>query len=291
MTRIAQALTKLFEKHRIVFWYDSKQELRADFEALTLEEIEKIELNNNEFGVKYRILRQQPQQKFLLYHEGSPPDDLNNWLLDVQLAHGEFRTDQIALWLAEIDLGLEFSEVVENYTPFFQAQERKESLKRMLKSDDTLTMIKLKMLAVCTKSDPRLDAIVETLLAELADNREDKINLVSRCHLHNFFWEQIERLYGYQSQDPRIKDFALELFKSCYAMGTEWGTEWQFSLMNEALIFLKRWKDSIRCKNSFETLWHQCAEDLDIEGNLIKRDFREVIDIDYFYVIDQKIIR
>ena len=26
--RIAQALTKLFDRHRIVFWYDTKQELR-----------------------------------------------------------------------------------------------------------------------------------------------------------------------------------------------------------------------------------------------------------------------
>lgn len=77
-TRITQALTKLFDKHRIIFWYDSKQELRDEYEALTLDNLEKIELNNNEFGVKYRILRQEPQQKFLLYQEAAPPPDLNN---------------------------------------------------------------------------------------------------------------------------------------------------------------------------------------------------------------------
>jgi hypothetical protein len=32
--RITQSLTKLFEKHRIVFWYDAKQELRQEFEAI-----------------------------------------------------------------------------------------------------------------------------------------------------------------------------------------------------------------------------------------------------------------
>ena len=42
--RIAQALTKLFDRHRIVFWYDSKQELRGDFYALELLEVEKLEL-------------------------------------------------------------------------------------------------------------------------------------------------------------------------------------------------------------------------------------------------------
>ena len=71
--RITQSLTKLFEKHRIVFWYDAKQELRQEFEAIALDGIEKIELKNNEFGVNYRILRQQPKGKFLLYHEGPQP--------------------------------------------------------------------------------------------------------------------------------------------------------------------------------------------------------------------------
>ena len=46
--RIAIALTKLFDRHRIVFWYDAKKELRDDFEALSLPGIEKIELANNE---------------------------------------------------------------------------------------------------------------------------------------------------------------------------------------------------------------------------------------------------
>ena len=54
-------------------------------------DIEKIEIKNNEYGMKYRILRDEQKQKFLLYHEGPQPPDLQNWLLDVLLAHGEFR--------------------------------------------------------------------------------------------------------------------------------------------------------------------------------------------------------
>jgi len=76
--RIAQALIKLFERHRIIFWYDAKKELRSDFEALELPGIEKLELANNEFGVKYRLLREKPEQKFLLYREGPQPEYLDN---------------------------------------------------------------------------------------------------------------------------------------------------------------------------------------------------------------------
>ena len=60
-TRIALALGNLFDKQRVVFWYDAQREFRADFEALELPGVEKIELANNEFGVKHRVLRALPE--------------------------------------------------------------------------------------------------------------------------------------------------------------------------------------------------------------------------------------
>ena len=78
MDNILNALNRLFEKHRIVFWYDAKQELRQEFEDLLLPGVETIELLNNEFGVKHLILREKPAQKFLLYHAGPQPVDLDN---------------------------------------------------------------------------------------------------------------------------------------------------------------------------------------------------------------------
>jgi uncharacterized protein (TIGR02687 family) len=284
--RIAQALTKLFDRHRIVFWYDSKQELRDDFEALSLSGIEKLELTNNEYGIKYRLLREEPKQKFLLYREGPQPADLENWLLDVQLAHGEFRTDQVALWLSELELGLEFTDVVQAHAEFYQAIKRKDSLKKLLKPDDTSGLIRLKMLAVCAGSEPRMDAVVENLLQEVTNNRDDKIKLIGRCGLDGFLWEQMTRCYGYKSDEPGIRDFAIELFKSCYAMGTDG----QVKLTGDALVFLKRWKDSRQFEDGFETLSFECAEVLGIEQDLAKRDFRELIELDYFRLIDQKII-
>lgn len=137
MDRIIQALTRIFDKHRIVFWYDAKKELRKEFEALSLPGISKVELNNNEFGIKYRVLREQPEQKFLVYHEGAQPEDINNWLLDVQLAHGEFRTDQAGIWLSELDLGPEFADIFHAHDEFFNAAKRREGLKRLLADDDT----------------------------------------------------------------------------------------------------------------------------------------------------------
>ena len=117
--KIQQALGNLFDKQRIVFWYDTRREFRADFEALSLPGVEKIELANNEFGVKYRVLREQPEQKFLLFKDGPEPEYLANWLLDVQLASGStFRTDQVALWLAELELGPDTYPLLESHLAF-----------------------------------------------------------------------------------------------------------------------------------------------------------------------------
>lgn len=284
--RITQALTKLFERHRIVFWYDTKQELRDDFDALSIPGIEKLELNSNEYGIKYRILREQPEQKFLLYRDGAQPADLDNWLLDVQLAQGEFRTDQVAIWLSELELSLEFTDVVQTHIEFFQAVKRKDALKKVLKPDDTAGSIRLKMLAVCASCEPRMDAVLENLLQELANERDDKIKLINRCRLDGFLWEQMTRHYGYESDQPGVRDFVIELFKSSYALGTDG----EVKLTGDALVFLKRWKDSRQFEVSFETLSTDCANVLGIEQELPKRDFRELIELDYFRLIDQKII-
>ena len=284
--RIAQALTNLFEHHRIVFWYDAKKELRDDFEAVSLPDVMKLELTNNEYAIKYQLLREKPEQKFLLYREGPKPDDLDNWLLDVLLAQGEFRTDQVGIWLSELGLGQEYADVLQIHAEYFKAVKRRDAIKRLLEPGETKNAIRLKMLAVCAGSEPGIDTVVENLLQELADDRDDKIKLIYRCGLDGFLWEQMKRCFGYKSEEPGIRDFVIDLFKSCYAMGTNG----QAKLTGEALVFLNRWKDSRQFEGSFEKLSDECSEVLGIEQDLSKRDLRELLELDYFRFIDKKII-
>jgi uncharacterized protein (TIGR02687 family) len=296
--RIVQALNRLLERHRIVFWNDTKRELREEFDSLQLEGVEKVELVNNEFRVKYHILREQPEQKFLLYREGPQPAMLDNWILDVELAHGEFRADQSSIWLSELELGSDFQDVVKDHSEFYKSAKRIESLKKLLKADDTPGMIRLKMLAVCAGSAPQLDMVVEHLLDELAGSASDetqlglelqdgdKFRLIERCRLDGYFWELIKRSYGYESPEPGLKDFVIELFKSSFAVGTDG----KGALSGDALVFLKRWKDSRQFEECFEALSDECAEILRLEQKLEGLDFRQLIELDYFRLIDRKII-
>ena len=285
--RIAHALTALFEKHRILFWYDAEEELRAEFDALDLPGVIKLEIANNEYAVKYRILREEPGQKFLLYHEGPQPEDMQNWLLDVLLAHGEFRADQVGILLAEMELGLDFADVVREHRDFFQAAKRKEALKKLIKPDDSAQQIRMKMLAVCAAAgEARMDAVLENLLQELAEDADEKMRLIERTGLAPFFWRQTEEFCGYRAKEPSMRDFAVELFKSCYALALGG----QAQLSGEAQVFLKRWKDNRKCKEAFTALSERYAHALGIADDLEKREYRELLEVDYFRVIDQKII-
>ena len=288
--RIEKALSRLFDKHRVVFWYDEKQELRKAFEALELPGVEKVEIANNEFGLKYRILREQPKQAFLLYKEDAAPAYEQNWLLDVQLAQGEFRTDQTAIWLNELELPNEFNVIVDEHSAFFENAKRRAGLKHLLAAEDTQSVVRVKMLAVCAGADARIDSVLEQLLHEEAQDKADAFKLLERCGLDGFLWQQLERYYGYVSEKPSIKDFVITLMGWSYFQGvgsqrTDIGV-----LNNESLVFLNRWKDSRKYQDAFEQLSAECAEILGIEADLHKREITDLAELDQFYLIDQRII-
>ena len=288
MDKIAQAISRLFDKHRIVFWYDAKQELRHEYDSLWLMGVEKIELHNNEFNVKHLILREKPNQKFLLYHEGPQPDDLNNWLLDVLLAQGIFSADQVSLWTNELELSPSFWDLVQEHIEFFKNDSRRSALKSRLAADETHNTIRAKMLAVCVNADVenRVESVLEILLAELAEDRHEKFDLIQRCNLDPFLWGRLEVQFGYKSKTAGVRDFAIGLFKACYSLSLDEPS----ALTQDALVFLKRWRDSVRYQTAFEKLSEECANILGIRNDLENRDFRTLVDVDFFKLIDVKIL-
>jgi uncharacterized protein (TIGR02687 family) len=286
MNQIAAALTRLFERHRIVVWRDEKRELAADFAALDLPGVEKIAVGNDEFGVKHRILREQPTANFLLYCQGEQPSDTDNWLLYVELAYTTFRADQIDLWLAELGLGAEFRPFIKPHEAFFRSAQRRAALQAALAAGDTPRAITLKMLAVCAGAEPLLDEILEALLDELAAGKDARAALIAECGLDKLLWGEVERNLGYTSAACGIHDFAITLFQAGYAAGLGQPP----SLKPDALVFLKRWKDSTSHREAFDALSARAAEILNIASDLADRDWRRLVDLDLFELVDQKII-
>ena len=58
----------MFQRHRLVFWYDAKGEWAEAFDAFPDENVVKLKVAGNEFGTKVRVVREpDPAAKFLLY--------------------------------------------------------------------------------------------------------------------------------------------------------------------------------------------------------------------------------
>ena len=285
--RIAASLRRLFEEHRIVFWYDAARDMRAEFEALDLADVTKLEVGNNEFGVKHRILRQEADRRFLLFKDGPEPPMAANWLLDVQLATTVFAADQAAIWLAELGLPLQFEPVVREHLEFFRAKARVDALKARLLPTDTQTQVRLRMLAVCAGADSGLDTVIEALLGEFAAGKSDALRLIERSGLTQALWKQAAQAYGYSVDEPDFEDFVITLFQSAYARAL--GEDGKLNA--EALLVFRRWKNNRHWAEAFETLSERYEGLLSIPADLAKRDFRSVIGIDHFEAIDRHIIR
>lgn len=290
--QIRESLIKRFDRYRIVFWIDEQNEWFDAFHSLEIEGVEKVVLSNNEFALKYRLLREEPKQKFLIYRSGPSPGDLENWLLDVQLAQCEFRADPVSLWLSELNLRPEFAGIVESHMEFFRSGKRRERLKHLLISDDTRETLPIKMMAVCAESVPRIEEIFRELIAECAIGRNEKLSLIERCGLKNVLWQEMARSFGYYPTTPGILDFVIELFKFSYFRNFEPNQRSQpiMKMTPDALVFLKGWKDSSSRSFSFKILSERCAEALAIKQDLEKRNWRELVDLDDFSLIDRKIL-
>ena len=288
--RITAGLMRLYEDqgHRIVFWYDAARDLRGAFDAVDLPGVTKVEIANNEFGLKYRMLRQEPKARFLLYKDGPEPPMSENWLLDVQLASAVFRADQAAIWVADLGIPAKYEAAVRDHAEFYRSGKRLEALRAIERErpSQSANDVRRKMLAVCAGADGDLDTVIEALLAELAEGCDDALKLMDRVGLTEFFWKDVAARYGYAADAPDFQDFAITLFSSAWARAMGEAAP----LNTDAALMFRRWSASRRWGEAFEKLSGDYQDVLKIRDNLASRDFRTLMPHDHFEEVDRRIV-
>ena len=103
-----------------------------------------------------------------------------NWLLDLQLATAVFKADQAGIWLAKLGLPPQFESVVRDHMEFYRSKARVAELKRLLQPSIPNHRVRLRMLAVCAGAEGGLDTVIEALLGDLAEGRDDAMRLIER---------------------------------------------------------------------------------------------------------------
>ena len=285
--QIKAGLERSFRKHRIVFWHDPQERFRDDFDAIEITGVTKAELNSNEFMLKHRLIREEPRQPFLVYRPGPSPADAENWLLDLEMAHGVFLADRGALLLNELGLPHWLKDIVERHGRFFDARPRVEKLKSMLDEHDDENSLRLKMLAVCAGASPQLQKILEALLAELARHENKAITQIERFDLLDTLWAQLHTVYGYTDETPSIDGLARALFWSSYRMELDETTQ----MNQEALVFMGQWSHDTRHRETFRMLSDHYAADLAVDEDLPDRPLDRLTRMKQFEGIDRQVLR
>ena len=160
---INESLINLFSKHRIVFWHDNQYEMLEEFQELKLDGVEKIKINNNEFSIKYEVLKNKPNQKFLIYTNKSENNKQDNWLLDMQLYSGIYSADKVKIWMNELDLVPYFIDTVVEHKIFFNSEKRKKLLKEKILTEDNQNIFMRKMLFVIAESEDNIEGLISKL--------------------------------------------------------------------------------------------------------------------------------
>ena len=285
MSKIAEALTKRFQEHRIIFWYDEKEEMLEQFTEVEIPSVKKIHVQNNDFEVKHIVTRQFPTSNFLLYFTGEKPANEENWLLDLEIAHYQFQTDQEALYLQEMGLGYHFKELVTQHFAFFKSKDRRSKLKEFLGDGDEHNEIRYKMLAILFGTENiSFATYIHAHGSAFIDGNEKFDKDLEAYNLKDFYWNEINNKYGYESQTPGIYDFLLEVFNGNFILGQKTG------LSKDSRFLLTQWKDTIQYRDYFSKLSEKIAIDLGIEGLLLKAELTEIVNDDLFKLTDIKVI-
>ncbi len=287
MSKVKENIQRLFEKYRVIMWYDGDQHFADQFEELDLGAVIKQTIQNNEFAIKYKLLIQHPEKKFLVYAPYARPADDENWLLDIELANHVFSTDQEAMILQDLELPYHFRSWVQSHIEFFNSKERTQRFKNTIELRDSepyLTSILLQQ--VIGSGGNTLDDHLKAYSSAFINDRHEGINKdLARYGLKTELWEQVQHTYGYNAKEPSIYDFLLEIFQKNFTP-----TAGKALVNRSTDVLLSSWKDARSFEKTFQDIAKRIEKDLLIEGVLGMLTLDQLINEDIFELIDRSII-
>lgn len=283
--KIQKVLNDLFNRFRLVFWYDDGGQMQNIAQTILLPGVETIILSDNAFSVKYRILKgNQPERGFIVYSNQKQPEDGDNWLLDLQLVAAPFSADMGSLYASECGIPLELKQtLVDKHLEFFKTSDNRKRLASKIQQNMTVAEIEQQMLASVCKTDPLLDRFIMELSEEAFDESSEIFNKIERYNLVDLLWSEIDEAWGYSS-GRQIKDLMIVLFNDDFQ--NNFG---KTCLKNEAHIFMRNWRDSSTFCGLYKKWAEKLEQELDIKKNVEALDFDQLVPIVTYPCIDKVI--
>ena len=310
LNQIHTALERLFneEGQRIVFWNDPDREFLTTVPFIMIDQVTTLRLDEvGALDAKIRLEREKPNEKFLLYSPTEEPDYEDDWLLDIRLYSRSFRADRASILLQELGLvNLHLRTHLADRRKFFDAKERLQKIKGLVASDDAAADLDRKMIAVVVRSDqPELFNLVLTIFhawAEVGsefdiDTPPAVFGQIEKFDLDVPFWQMVKATFGYEEENPTLKNFLLRLMLTDYAHHLKGdvpqairGLLLPRSGWSNAVVFLAQWRDSSSKGASYERLSAVVAAILKIDDHLPNMEIDQLIDVMTFLTVEKRIV-
>ncbi|MET4613354.1 uncharacterized protein (TIGR02687 family) [Rhodococcus sp. PvR044] len=287
---IADHLADRFDSRRIVVWHDSDGGYATELDTLAPGDVTVLRVADTEFAIKYRVLREEPAAKFLIYRSGNVPEGVGNWLLDIELAYGPvFTADRGALIRSDLGLTAPGSEeLIARYSSFFDDAKLVTRLKAMPLIGADLTVVQAQMCAVLlNQKEHSFSELTRTLLMQHADGDTTGFDALASHGLADFYWAGASGIYGFTSQAPTVAGFVLWMFQR--AVGGFDVSE-SNKVRNLALDF-RGFRDSKRSSAAMKSLARTVERNLDYADHVCEIAWETLKETDVFDASEREVIR
>ena len=309
LNQINSALERLFneESQRIVFWNDPDQEFPNTLPFVMLDGVTTLRLDQiGALETKIRLEREEPESKFLLYAPTEEPDYEDDWLLDIRLYSRSFRADKASILLQELGLVNQHLRThVADRRKFFDSKDRLQKIKNLVAPDDAAADLDRKMIAVVAKADqPELFNLVRTIFHAWIE-AEGEIDLdsppavwgqIEKFDLDAPFWQMVKTTFGYEEENPSLKNFLLRLMLTDYAHHLKGDVPLSLRGLllprigwSNTVVCLAQWRDSNSKGGSYDRLSAEAAAILTMEDHLPNLEINQLVDVMTFLAVEKRI--
>lgn len=310
--RIQNTLENLFQDsarwlhsgRRVVFWYDGDEQFTSTFDELQIEGVEKLQVTDNPFAIKYHLLVQQPNQNFLLYIPKSEPTPQDNWLFDLQKSGLTFSADSAALIYA--DLGLcqrSLENTIRQHQIFFNSRKRKEALEAMKIAADSdepaLFLAMLSVIAGLKVPDAGL-LIRRVLMAGLLESDNLIWSDIEKYVSPEIFWEIVLEHTDFPNTNPSLNKLFTHLLITHFHKSLRGNIPKQFQKYLEnylitpgqrAYAFIDQWMRDQEDSNIWKQLSNTIGDELNIFHQIEDLEPDILCEAASFEDVDKVIIR
>ncbi|MFI8412133.1 BREX-1 system phosphatase PglZ type A [Paeniglutamicibacter gangotriensis] len=287
---IAEHLATRFDHQRIVIWQDSESEFSADLDGYTPSDVTVLRVDNNEFRIKYRMLREEPATKFLIFRSGATPEGVENWLLDIELAAGSvFTANRDALIRGDLGFtALGADELIAKHPSFFGDTKLIGTLKSLPLNGEDLIVARAQMCAVLLgQREHSFSELTRTLLIQHADGESRGFDALKAHGLTDFYWAGALAIYGYESQTPSLAGFVLWMFQQA-AGGF---TVAEPNKARNLAIDFRAFRDSKRSSDAMKTLAKDVEHNVDYAENITDISWDTLVNSDVYEAAEREVLR